>query len=103
MAASKASQTASHNSNPPIFRGGAPNIRSRARSARRSRTALHKAINTLSPAVTSSIPASAFNTLVPTPTMLSKRVISSAGAAACISVLVLINRGKVTAANGVVY
>ena len=35
--------------------------------------------------------------------MLSRRVISSAGAAACISVVVLMKRGNVTAASGVLY
>ena len=63
-------------------------MRSNAKSPRRSRTAFHKAINTLKPAVTKSIPANARNTSVPKPSICNKRVTSNAGAAACMSVLV---------------
>ena len=76
-------------------------MRSIAKSARRSRTAFHKAINTLKPAVSSKTPAKPRSTSAPTPTMRSRRVISMAGAAACMSVVVLTKRGKLTAASGV--
>ena len=78
-------------------------MRSKARSARRSRTALHKAMNTLTPAVSNKTPAKARSTSAPMPISPSKRETSSAGDAACMSVVVLMKRGKVTAASGLRY
>jgi len=95
--------TLSTSSTPTIRPRDAPSARMIARSRRRSSSACVSATNSPSADAAISSSAKPRTTSMPTPNTLNRRADSYAGAAACSTVWLLIARGRLAAASGLLY